>query len=204
MPLGGEFETPATDSPGDGGSAPIVPSRWPAGLATRQSSAVTDDDDLWDRLSPEAGRGSSGKWTSNLGGLPIARGGFGTEAEALEALRAAHREALSADADYCALAVDMAALPAAVQRAAHTDEHGETTWRIEAAVSAIQALAEAGRVVLGLDVREYAIDGTFTEAAWSSYEPTGNGDPEAAGAAALEALSREHLPGEWILVTWRS
>ena len=98
----------------------------------------------------------------------------------------------------------MAALPSSVQRAAHSVGRGETVWRVEAAASAINALAYAGRVVLGLDVRDYALDGSFIEVAWSSYESTGSGDVESAREAALAALKRETLPGEWVLVTWRS
>lgn len=160
-----------------------------------------DADDLWDRLAPEAGRGSSGKWTADLGGLPVSQGGCAGEEEVLDALRSAHRHALR-DPAYRAAAVEMAALPASVQRAAHAVGHGETMWRIEAAANAINALARAGRVVLGLDVRDYAFDGSFIEVAWSSYEPTGDGDVEFARTAALAALEREALPGEWVLVAW--
>jgi hypothetical protein len=44
--------------------------------------------------------------------------------------------------------------------------------------SVLSELADAGRVVLGLDVRDYNEDGSFREVAWSVYEgadPTGAG-----------------------------
>lgn len=160
------------------------------------------DDDLWDRLAPEAGRGSSGRWTAGLGGLPVTRGGCHSEQEALQALRAAHREAMAAP-NYRALAVEMAALPKPVQRNAQPTESGETMWHVRAVRGAINALADAGRIIVGLDVRDFALDGSFRETAWSSYEPTGANDVEVARTAALSALDREQLPGDWVLVTWQ-
>lgn len=169
---------------------------------TRHHPAVPGDD-LWEQLNPEAGRGSSGDWTADLGGLPISRGGCASESEALDALRDAHREAMQ-DPDYRALAIEISALPKAVQRAAHSAGRGDLRWRIESAATAIEALANAGRIVLRLDVRDYSFDGSFTEAPWSSYEPTGHHDVEAARDSALADLARDDVPGEWVLITWVS
>jgi hypothetical protein len=74
------------------------------------------------------------------------------------------------DAVYIACALDMANLPRAVQDRAHALGNGEVMWRVEDAQSAIEGLATAGRVVLGLDVRDYRHDGSFVEIAWSSYD----------------------------------
>jgi hypothetical protein len=62
------------------------------------------------------------------------------------------------------------------------------------------AIREADRVVLGLDMRDYD-DGTFLEIAWSVYNGV---DPVEAREAALGALARDELPGNWALITWRS
>ncbi len=64
----------------------------------------------------------------------------------------------------------------------------------------LNELAMAGRVVLGLDVRDYDDSGAFLEVAWSVYE---GADPVEAREAALQSLAREELPGEWVLITWR-
>lgn len=80
-------------------------------------------------------------------------------------------------------------------------------WRRVDVGAAIEALAGAGKVVLGLDVRRYLSETRFQEAAWSAYDRTGGDDVEAARSAALAALAR--LDGaddlddyEWVLVTW--
>jgi len=77
-------------------------------------------------------------------------------------------------------------------------------WHIDDAAKAINALAKAKRVVLGLDLRQYAEDGTFFEYAWSIYDEPGGGNAERARQHALAALERDDLPGTWVLVTWRS
>ena len=94
---------------------------------------------------------------------------------------------------------DLGVLPAELQTRARADENGEVSWHVDDAASVLGELADAGRVVLGLDVREYDEDGSFLEVAWSVYEGT---DPIAARDAALGALSRGGLPGDWILFTW--
>jgi hypothetical protein len=69
------------------------------------------------------------------------------------------------------------------------------------APAALSELAESGRVVLGVDMRDHDDDGTFIEVAWSVYI---GADPGEAREAALRAPARDALPGEWALITWRS
>ncbi|WP_156043862.1 hypothetical protein [Cellulomonas sp. URHE0023] len=94
---------------------------------------------------------------------------------------------------------DLGVLPADLQTRARAEENGEVSWHVDDAASVLGELANAGRVVLGLDVREYDEDGSFLEVAWSVYAGV---DPIEARDAALGALSRGGLPGDWILVTW--
>ena len=95
-------------------------------------------------------------------------------------------------------------LPDEVVAAATVDSNGEVRWPVDQAPAAISALADAGQVILGLDVRAYEEDGRFIEVAWSSFEPDGYDDIEHGRDAALVALQRPDPPGESILVTWRS
>jgi hypothetical protein len=83
---------------------------------------------------------------------------------------------------------------------ARVDRGGEVLWHVRDAPRVLCELAEAGRVALGLDMREYDDDGTFLETAWSVYN---GADPVEACEAALAALAREELPGDWALITWR-
>ena len=57
----------------------------------------------------------------------------------------------------------------------------------------LDELAQVGRIVLGLDVRDYDEDGTFREVAWNVYE---GADPNEAHHVALQAVTRERLPGK--------
>ena len=98
---------------------------------------------------------------------------------------------------------DLTLLPARVQEAARVLDNGEVMWPVGEAEQAIEALAAGGRVVLGTDVRDYQPDGSFFETAWSSFEPRGVDDADGGCRAALSALHRGSLPGEWVLVTWR-
>ncbi|MCX8455983.1 hypothetical protein [Paenarthrobacter ureafaciens] len=86
-----------------------------------------------------------------------------------------------------------------LQRSARCDPNGEVSWPIFQASAAIEALAGSGRLILGLDIRDYQSDGTFIEVPWSSY--TGS-DVEEARVLALSVLDHGDLPGEWVLITW--
>jgi hypothetical protein len=94
---------------------------------------------------------------------------------------------------------DLGLLSSELQARARRDRNGEVSWHVEDAPTALAELAEAGRVVLGLNVRNYDEAGSFVEVAWSVYE---GADPIEARDAALKALSHDDLPGDWVLVTW--
>jgi hypothetical protein len=96
---------------------------------------------------------------------------------------------------------DLGVLSDELRSLARVDPNGEVSWHVRDAPTVLAELAEAGRVVLGLDMRDYDDDGTFLEIAWSVY--TG-ADPVEAREAALGALARDELPGYWALITWRS
>ncbi len=89
-------------------------------------------------------------------------------------------------------------LPADVRRCARLTG-SEVMWPLAEAAAAVNALADAGRRVLGLDVRDYDEDGRYFEHAWSLFD---GDDVEEARAAALAALNRPCLPGGWVVVTW--
>jgi hypothetical protein len=101
---------------------------------------------------------------------------------------------------------DLALLPDEVRRSAWIQPNGEVSWPFEEAAAAIEALAEASFVVLGLDVRRQ--NDQFTqETAWSAFEPAcvdRRADVRAGREAALEALARADVReyGDWILITW--
>lgn len=96
---------------------------------------------------------------------------------------------------------DLNVLPEHLRRRARVESNGEVQWHVTDAADAIEALASAGRVVHGLDCREYAEDGTFTEVARSDYAGR---DAHGSRDAAMAALKERDLPGSWILVTWSS
>jgi hypothetical protein len=93
----------------------------------------------------------------------------------------------------------MDALPEAVRASARVEPNGEVAWSRADAGAAIGALADAGRVVLGLDVRTYGDDGSVFEVPWSDHSGSG---VEEARIAALAALQRDDVPGDWVVVTW--
>lgn len=102
-------------------------------------------------------------------------------------------------------------LPEDVRGRARVEENGEVEWRLADAPQAINALAAAGHVVLGLDLRSYP-DGQTFEVPWSDFRPDGAGSAEAnveaSRQAALHKLAPESLAefadeAEWILITWR-
>jgi len=95
-------------------------------------------------------------------------------------------------------------LPALVRSAANVQDNGEVVWPLDHAAEAINALADAGQVVLGLDVRDYDGTGRFIEVAWSSFDPDGLDDVERGRGHALAALQRPGMPGSSILITWQA
>ena len=108
-------------------------------------------------------------------------------------ITARYRSFMSAD--------DLGVLSDEVRSQARVDPNGEVSWHVRHTPAVLSELAEAGRVVLGLDVRDYEDDGTFHEIAWSVYNGV---DPVEAREAALGALARDELSGRWALITWRS
>lgn len=96
---------------------------------------------------------------------------------------------------------DLGVLSVELRAQARVDPNGEASWHVRDAPAVLTQLADAGRVVLGLDMRDYDNDGSFIEVAWSVYP---GADPLEARDAALDALGRGELPGEWVLITWRS
>jgi hypothetical protein len=72
------------------------------------------------------------------------------------------------------------------------------------------ALAAAGRVILGLDIRDYDAESCFVEVAWGVFEPGISGSlpqaVESSRAAAMVALDRafkHHSWNDpWVVVTW--
>jgi len=95
---------------------------------------------------------------------------------------------------------DLGVLSDELRTKARVDPNDEVSWHVRDVSGVLEALAEAGRVVLGLDMRDYDDDGTFLETAWSVYK---GADPVEAREAALAAIAREDLPGDWALITWR-
>jgi hypothetical protein len=94
---------------------------------------------------------------------------------------------------------DLSVLQSRIQASARVDANGEVSWPVNHAPEVIETLAENGRLVLGLDLRRYDDDGSFYEYAWSSFDGQ---NVMAARDAALLALRRDDLPGDWVLITW--
>jgi hypothetical protein len=80
------------------------------------------------------------------------------------------------------------------------DANGEVAWPLAGAAAVVNALADAGRLVLGLDLRSYDADGVM-ELPWSYFDGS---DSEGAREAAHAALQRKDLPPglPWVLITW--
>jgi hypothetical protein len=104
---------------------------------------------------------------------------------------------------------DLSMLPDDVRDAARVRENGEVEWPLADAPRAIDALAGAGRIVLGLDLRSYPDGGTM-EIPWSDFEPKSDDDQdiEEARQAAHAALARDNFAehrhlAEWVLITWQ-
>lgn len=105
---------------------------------------------------------------------------------------------------------ELTALPQEVRAKARIYDNGEVSWALSHAERAIDALADAGFVILGLDVRWHDDQGHTRETACSDFNPARDVDDsqnvEIGRQTALEALWRENTAdfGDWILVTWRN
>lgn len=95
---------------------------------------------------------------------------------------------------------DLGVLSNELRSQARVHPNGEVSWHVPDAPAVLSELAEAGRVVLGLEMRDYD-DGSFLEIAWSVYNGS---DPVEAREAALGALARDEIPGDWALIAWRT
>ena len=93
---------------------------------------------------------------------------------------------------------DLDVLPGPLRASARVEPNGEVAWSLADAPAVINALADAGRLVLGLDLRSYEGGQTFevplSDHSGESVEP--------ARREALAALQRDDIPGEWVLITW--
>jgi hypothetical protein len=94
---------------------------------------------------------------------------------------------------------DLAVLTAELRASARRETNGEVAWPLADAPAVINSLADANRVVLGLDLRTYDPDGGVHEVPWSDHSGQ---SVEAARLAALAALERRDLRGDWVLITW--
>ena len=92
--------------------------------------------------------------------------------------------------------LDVSFLPPGVQSGAVIDG-AEALWPLAEAAHAVTALDDTGNRILGLDVRDYDVDGTFFEISWADVSESD--DPP---SAAIASLTRSDIPGDWILITW--
>lgn len=110
---------------------------------------------------------------------------------------------------------DLSLLPSDLLSSAIRTETGEVMWPLAVAPAVVNTIADAGRLILGLDLRSDGGGGTATGLAtrlpWSSFRPEAVGRDariEAAREDALKALKRRRTDmGEmsgydWILITW--
>ena len=108
-------------------------------------------------------------------------------------------------------------LPDSLQNSAIWVASGhEVMWPFDDAEAAIEALAAARRVILGLDLRSDGRDvpherltGLATEVPWSSFDPSASITPVEDGRrAAIEAVQRPAIAElvadgySWVLITW--
>jgi hypothetical protein len=108
--------------------------------------------------------------------------------------------------------LDLSLLPDDLRIAAIlTDGGREVMWPRGLAQQVVNALADRGAVVLGLDLRSdgegFTPPGLDTEVPWSAFHPrSAPADAEAARSEALAAISRlweaDLDAYQWVLVTW--
>lgn len=108
---------------------------------------------------------------------------------------------------------DLSPLPVELQSQAIQTASGEVMWPRTSAAHAVEALANSGHLVLGLDLRSdgggSTPPGLSTEVPWSDFRPDSNtleAQIEPAKEYALEALRRPDLAElagyGWVLITW--
>lgn len=85
---------------------------------------------------------------------------------------------------------DLAILSDDLRSRARVDTSGEVAWHIQDSPAVLTELADAGRVLLGLDLRDYDDDGSGLEVPWSVYEGE---DPVEARIAALRVSAVVHV-----------
>jgi len=92
---------------------------------------------------------------------------------------------------------DLSFLPAELLSSAIRTETGEVMWPLAVAPAVVNAIADAGRLILGLDLRSDGggdtATGLATEVPWSVFRPEAVGRDarvEAAREDALKALKR--------------
>ena len=100
----------------------------------------------------------------------------------------------------------LSALPEPVRAAAHVFRNGEVAWPNDDAEAAINALADSGRLISGLDARTLYPDGGVMEIPVSSWnEQRGETASEAIERArweALDALASAMSEGTHVLISW--
>lgn len=114
--------------------------------------------------------------------------------------------------------LELTALPDKVRDAAHIYDNGEVSWPNDDAEAAVNAIAEAGFLILGLDARRHFPDGGVQETPVSDYgialrytkeqglhnadEPRVEPTVEARREAALESLPFAFEEGDYVLITY--
>jgi hypothetical protein len=94
-------------------------------------------------------------------------------------------------------------LPARVRAAARIDTNGEVSWPLARVEEAIEALADTGYLILGLDVRTYAEGGAVTEVPLVDLSGGATGPEEARDQALAALANRGGDARAWVLVTWQ-
>lgn len=113
---------------------------------------------------------------------------------------------------------ELGILPGDIQKTAHIYENGEVAWPNDKAEAAINALADAGFLILGLDARKQLPGGGFQESPVRDYgialrytadkglhnadQPHVEASVEARRGVALSHLPRAFEEGDYVLITY--
>jgi hypothetical protein len=101
---------------------------------------------------------------------------------------------------------DLAVLPDDVRRHAHVFANSEVAWPNDHAEAAVEAIAAAGRIVVGLDARTLHEDGTLMEVPISAWQERPGelrrAAVERARQEALESLPLARSEGTHVLIDW--